>query len=337
MQNRTIPTVSVVMPAYNAEKYLREAIESILSQTFTDFELIIINDGSTDRTKEIILSYDDPRIVYIENEQNSGICITLNKGLEAARGRYIARMDSDDISMPERLAKQVEYMDTHPEIGVSGTDIEVFGEGLQPYVFNEVYEPDMCSAGLLFNPCFAHPTVIMRGDVIRDYGLRYDDEFKGLEDLRMWWEFAKVSRLSNLPAPLLRYRRHQSQETRNVSQHKIVQSNKFRQIRFESFGIKLTNEEKQVLNAYSYGEYNYFGYPEFNLFCNVMKRIRLCKKLPILSSKKALHVVMSKAVAYIITQSSELRSNRKRLITEAFIKGLVPPIWYCKYIFSYLR
>lgn len=114
------------MPAYNAEKYLREAIDSILAQTFTDFELIIINDGSTDFTKDIILSYTDQRIRYIENEQNSGICVTLNKGLDAARGRYIARMDSDDISLPRRLEVQVQYMDSHPEIGVAGTDIEIF-------------------------------------------------------------------------------------------------------------------------------------------------------------------------------------------------------------------
>ena len=107
MSKGTVPGVSVVMPAYNAEKYLREAIDSILAQTYTDFELIIINDGSTDSTKEVIHSYSDPRIIYIENERNSGICITLNKGLDASRGRYIVRMDSDDISVPERLEVQV--------------------------------------------------------------------------------------------------------------------------------------------------------------------------------------------------------------------------------------
>ena len=118
MQKRSVPGVSVVMPAYNAAKYIKEAIDSILAQTYRDFEFIIVNDGSTDNTKEIILSYSDPRIVYIENEQNSGICVTLNKGLDAAKGRYIVRMDSDDIALPQRLEVQVRYMDANPVVGV---------------------------------------------------------------------------------------------------------------------------------------------------------------------------------------------------------------------------
>ena len=98
------------MPAYNAEKYIGESIKSILNQTFIDFEFIIINDGSRDRTKEIILSYSNDRIVYLENEINSGIVVTLNKGLEYATGEYIARMDADDIAVAERLEKQIEFM-----------------------------------------------------------------------------------------------------------------------------------------------------------------------------------------------------------------------------------
>ena len=126
MEERPVPSISVVMPAYNAEKYLREDIDSILAQTYDDFEFIIINDGSIDRTKEIILSYSDPRIVYIENEQNSGICVTLNKGLDTAKGRYIVRMDSDDIALPQRLEIQVRYMDANPDVGVAGSMVERF-------------------------------------------------------------------------------------------------------------------------------------------------------------------------------------------------------------------
>ena len=98
-----MPKISVIMPAYNAEKYLREAIDSILGQTFTDFELIVINDCSRDDTEQIILSYQDPRIVYLKNEKNLGVAGTLNRGLEVARGAYIARMDADDRSVPDRF------------------------------------------------------------------------------------------------------------------------------------------------------------------------------------------------------------------------------------------
>ena len=105
-----MPKISVIMPAYNAEKYIAEAIDSILGQTFGDFEFIILNDCSTDRTEEIILSYDDPRIVYLKNEQNMGVAATLNKGLAIAKGEYIAFLDADDYWAPEKLKKQIAFM-----------------------------------------------------------------------------------------------------------------------------------------------------------------------------------------------------------------------------------
>ena len=125
MKNYNDILVSVIMPVYNGALYLREAIDSILSQTHTNLELIIINDGSNDNSEEIILSYEDNRIRYIINEKNSGICVTLNKGLDIAKGKYIARMDCDDISCPERLQMQIEYMEQNPSIGVLGSDIIV--------------------------------------------------------------------------------------------------------------------------------------------------------------------------------------------------------------------
>ena len=123
-----MPKVSVVMPAYNAEKYIGEAIESILNQTFRNFEFIIINDGSVDRTKEIIQEYDDPRIVLLENDKNSGIVVTLNKGVDAATGEYIARMDADDIALSNRIEQQVMFLNTHRNIGVVGSALQIFGE-----------------------------------------------------------------------------------------------------------------------------------------------------------------------------------------------------------------
>ncbi len=330
------PVVSIVMPAYNAEKYLREAIESILSQTFTDFEFIIINDGSTDRTKEIILSYDDPRIVYIENEKNSGICVTLNKGLDVARGKYIARMDSDDISLPERLTAQVEYLDKHNGIGIIGSDIIVFGEGIDARIFNQVYDENLCSAGLLFNPCFAHPSVMWRKNLMEEYNLRYEDQYRGLEDLRMWWRFAKITNLANISEPLLKYRHHPSQETKKLDEKKIEISNEFRCERFEDFGLILTKKERDIINWYSYGEYSKFNKSALSRFCNILKKILKCQQLPIRTSKHALKIVVSKAIVYTITQSSQLKGDKISLVSKAFVNGLIPPIWYVKYIKSFL-
>jgi len=115
------PKVTVLMPVYNGEKYLNEAIDSILGQTFKDFKFLIINDGSTDGTADILKSYKDSRIKVTNNEKNIGLTKSLNKGLKMAKSEYIARMDADDISLPTRLQKQVEFMDSHPKVGVCGT------------------------------------------------------------------------------------------------------------------------------------------------------------------------------------------------------------------------
>ena len=120
-------TVSIVLPVYNAEKYVREAIESILNQTFTDYEFVIINDGSTDGSEKIIQSFKDKRIIYVKNEKNIGIVKTLNKGIEKAFGTYIVRMDADDVSVSDRVEKQVKFMDENPRISISGSWMKYFG------------------------------------------------------------------------------------------------------------------------------------------------------------------------------------------------------------------
>lgn len=325
------------MPAYNAEKYLREAIDSTLAQTYRDFELIIINDGSTDSTKEIILSYTDPRIVYLENEQNSGICVTLNKGLDEARGEYIARMDSDDIMMPERLTVQVYYMDEHPEIGACGSDVIVFGEGINDYLFDQVHDSDECAAGLIFNPCFAHPSVIIRKRILDKNNISYDDEYRGLEDFRMWWEIAQLSRISNLSTPLLKYRHHPGQETRNVKPKILIASNKFRSIRYGSFGRTLSKAECDIVNDYSYGNYDNFGVEEIKVFIDILSNVCKSNKYPIVTSHNALQTVCGKAVAYTIDQSPILKGCKRKILTQAFRKGVISPIWYLKYLKTTLK
>ena len=325
------------MPAYNAEKYLREAIDSILAQTFTDFEFIIINDGSIDSTKEIIHSYEDSRIVYLENERNSGICVTLNKGLHAARGRYIARMDSDDISQPERFAKQVAYMDNHPEIGVLGTDIEVFGEGVKPYTFKQLHTPEECQAGLLFNSCFAHPSVMIRKCVLRDYKLQYNDDFRGLEDYELWWQIGKHSKLNNLPEALLRYRHHKGQETQNISPKVKRAFENFISVRINDLNVTLSSDDLKLLLYYSTGDYDNLVNENFRKFIIVLKKI-----LTNFSSTRrhklyqAVKLTLAKAITYTINQSSK-QSNPQHLFNYAWIKGLFPTIWYLKVTYHNIR
>lgn len=197
-------TVTVLMPVYNGEQYLREAIDSILGQTFSDFDLLIINDGSTDNSVKIVSSYKDPRIKLIHNTSNLGLIATLNKGLDLAQGRYIARMDCDDISMPERLSKQVSFLDAHPEIGICGTWIRTIGES-NGEVHRYPTEPDRIACELLFESSLAHPTVMMRTAFLKQNGL-YFEEYLFAEDYRMWIRASRVGKLANIGEVLLHYR-----------------------------------------------------------------------------------------------------------------------------------
>ena len=203
-----MPRVSVLMPVYNGEAYLQEAIDSILKQEFTDFEFVIINDGSTDHTAEIIQSYDDPRIRYFENEQNIGLVGSLNSGLKLVQSPYIARMDADDISMPKRFANQVDFLDAHPKVGVLGSAVKVIdGDGNSSNIRRFPENHELITWSMFFDDPIAHPTVMMRRELLkRVRGYRADMLQAG--DYDLWRRLSKVTRFSNLPNVLLFLRRH---------------------------------------------------------------------------------------------------------------------------------
>ena len=181
------PKISVIMPNYNNELYLREAIESVLNQTFKDFEFIIVDDGSTDKSIEIIQSYNDPRIKIFINEINKGVSYTKNVGLDAAKGEYIIILDSDDICHPERLEKQVKFMDKHPDIGVLGTLCLYFNKDKTLYEVDHFpSDPDFLKALLIYDCSIHQPTVIMRKDVLNRHNLRYDVDIRYGEDYDFW-------------------------------------------------------------------------------------------------------------------------------------------------------
>lgn len=237
--NNSTPIVSVVMAAFNEERYIAEAIESVLNQSFTDFEFIIINDGSTDRTEEIILSYTDPRIRYIKNEQNLKLIASLNKGLKAAKGKYIARMDSDDVCFPERLEKQVAFMEAHPEIGISGAQLLVFGseEGVMKYPLSH----EEIKLRLFITSCFGNNVVIFRKEVLDGHNLYFPQGYLHAEDYKCWTNWVAVTKTANLNENLVKYRSHAN----SVSvQHKALQRATRNRIRKEygAAAFKLNEE-----------------------------------------------------------------------------------------------
>lgn len=210
------PLVTVLMPVYNAEKYLSEAIDSILVQTYKNIEFLIINDGSTDRSESIILDYQskNSKIVYVKNETNIKLIETLNKGVRMANGKYIVRMDADDISKPSRIEKQVEYMETHPTVGVCGSFFTVFGEGInKPYIVKRPLGNKNIKASMLFTNAIGHPNVIIRRSVMINNGVFYDKRFFRIEDWGLWTELMPYCDFGNLPYSVLNYRRTSTQQT----------------------------------------------------------------------------------------------------------------------------
>ena len=231
-----MPKVSVIMPAYNADKYIKEAIDSILGQTFTDFEFIILNDCSTDRTEEIILSYHDPRIVYLKNEKNLGVAATLNKGLAAAKGEYIARMDADDISLPERFQQQVIFLEEHPQVVALGSAVEQFSGdktlGMRSFAANG----RQMDIDMLFSCGLAHPSVMLRAEAIFAQA-GYDPDYEGLEDYELWWRLSGKGDIEALPQILLRYREHDKQVTKKPSKEYLVRFRRLKKRQMEALGL----------------------------------------------------------------------------------------------------
>ena len=209
-----MPKVSVVMPVYNGEKYLREAIESIINQTFTDWEFIIVNEfGSNQGATDILTEYaaQDLRIRVIQNSERLGIAESLNVGLRASTGEYIARMDGDDVSGPKRLQKQVEYLDTHQEIDLCGSYIaDLSGNKLNWDLETEYAQIN--TDIIFFSPC-VHPTIMFRADMIHKYQVAYKPNYAASEDYDFFEQVCCVGKIVNLPQTLLHYRQHQNNAT----------------------------------------------------------------------------------------------------------------------------
>lgn len=248
-----MPKISVVMPAYNAEKYIGQAIESILNQSYGDFEFIILNDCSKDTTESVILSYDDKRIVYVKNEENLGVARTLNKGLALAKGLYIARMDADDISMPQRFEKQAAFLDENPGVAVLGCNVETFDETGPLYTGWSATDPKQMHIDLLFSCGLAHPSVMMRREVIAGLG-GYDPEFEGMEDYELWCRVVRNHQVTTLPDTLFRYRVHGGQVTKNPSEKYLTRLRALKEKQLQWLGLPTEGEKAECYFAYCCGE-----------------------------------------------------------------------------------
>lgn len=304
-----MPKISVVMPVYNAEKYLREAMDSILNQTYTDFEFIILDDGSKDTSPDIVRSYSDPRIRFYQNEHNMGVAATLNRGLDLATGEYIARMDSDDISLPERFEKQVTYLDAHPEIAVLATDVQTFGA-------KNFYSPtskknEELRVDLIFNCCLCHPTVMMRGSLVQQEQFFYDPAFNKMEDYELWVRISEQHQLACLDQILFKYRVHPQQVTQNSSTEISEQYRSLKLRILAPLGITDANNGFEAFNRYCFG----------NRALTALEKDQLADfLLEVLQANQKLHVydenLLKQSIRNIIYANLNTSKDRRKFLRQ---------------------
>ena len=228
----SIPAISVIMSIYNEpEQWLCESIESILNQTYTDFEFIIINDNPKREVNRKVLNRyqgEDKRIIAIHNEENIGLTKSLNKGLKIAKGEFIARMDGDDISLPRRFEKQVIHLFNNPDIAVCGTQIKIIGNWINFKKLIFPLEHHRIAHELLLNSSFAHPTVMIRREVLKRNNIKYDESFQQTQDYKLWVDLIGLGKFSNIKERLLLYRTSQNQISLKKKEQQIANAKRCR-------------------------------------------------------------------------------------------------------------
>lgn len=245
------PLISVLMPVYNGQQYLVEAIKSILNQTYKHFELLLLDDGSSDNSEQIIKGFKDSRIVYIKNETNKGLIFTLNRGIGLAKGTYIARMDADDVSVASRFEKQILEFEKDEKLVVCGSFIKTFGNGAEEYISHIPVTNAQIMSSIFFACPFAHPSVMIRKESLMQLNEFYREDYKHSEDYDLWSRLVFVGNSKNIPEFLLNYRVHDKQVSTVFEDHKYQSVSKIQTNLLSQFNIFPTAiESKFLLNLF---------------------------------------------------------------------------------------
>lgn len=302
---RTEPKVTVLMPAYNAAKYIYEAIASVLQQTFSDFELVIVNDGSTDDTVSIINSFKDERIVLI-NQENAGIANALNTGLKHAKAPYIARFDADDICHPQRLEKQVAFLNDNPEYILVGSDLDyILENGDFLFHFRCIAHTHEEIANKLYYYCpFAHPAVMYRKESICQAG-GYSVDAHNFEDYFLWAKIAHAGKFHNIPEPLLLYRLNPS----SVTIDEKWRGKRFREIKRRAImsGVIIESEAAELLSIIKNQDVRKIKEASYHALCG--KKFLANNYQPVkarLHVKKAINIYPLRLDNYLLYMASYL-------------------------------
>lgn len=247
-----MPKVTVIMPVYNSQRFLEEAIESILNQTYTNFELLIIDNASIDDSLKIARKFRDKRIRILENNENMGVAYTRNRGIREAKGEYIALMDSDDITTPFRIKKEVEFLDKHPEVIVVGGCMQMIDEqgDFLGTMISQLLNPKYIKAFMILNNTMVNGSAMFRKHVIIDNNILYLDNQYGVEDYRFWSELLHFGEFANINELFLYYRivsTGLSTENMKNKENRDKAIDDIHELNFQNFGFEFSDKEKSIL------------------------------------------------------------------------------------------
>ncbi|CAD5296588.1 MAG: glycosyltransferase family 2 protein [Imperialibacter sp.] len=254
------PKVSVVIPAFNAEAYIRATIQSVLNQTFDDFEIVVVDDCSTDNTANVISSFDDKRIRLHTNEKNKGIAYTRNRLISLARAKYLAILDADDLAYPSRLQVQYDFLSENPDFAFAGSDIELIDTAGKTIGYNQyTYPPENYPSLLFFHNIIAQSSVMINRDYIESLPQIYSLDFPPAEDYHLWVRLALMGKTYNLPQVLVKYRIHS--QSVSIAKASLMEQMVEKIILWQAqrLGLAPTRDELNIQKALAHSDYSRLG------------------------------------------------------------------------------
>lgn len=303
-----MPKITVLMSVYNGERYLRKAIESTLNQTFKDFEFIIIDDASTDSTKNIILSYKDPRIRFVENKKNLGLTRSLNKGLKIAKGEYIARIDADDIPIKSWLEEKLDFMMKHPDVAVVGNWLKIidreFGE---TYIVDYEHDSVIIKWKHLIKNQIAHSSSLFRKKVIEEVGC-YNEKYRYTQDFDLWFRVSRKYKMTSIPKVLATIMRHNKCVSKIPKTHRI---------------------QEQFVSEIIFSNVNYYinlNQKDLKIFVNAVKRAKISSFKDLIKARKIYKDLFN---SYIKKEKLS-KEDIKKILSDYKGKQKSMFIWYIK-------
>lgn len=309
------------MPVYNSERYLKESIESILNQTFKNFEFIIIDDGSTDKSIQIIKNYKDSRIVIIRHKKNKGLVKSLNEGIKKAKGKYVARMDADDISTKDRLYKQINYLENNKKTDLVGSWAKVFGK--KSFTWKTEAKSSQIKARLLFESSIIHPSIMAKKSFFIKN--RYS-ESPFSEDYLLWVKSFSKASFSNIEDCLIHYRIHNKQTSSNFK--KIKAANKIRSKLLKKIDIKFSKNDEKIFEKIIYYP-NKIIEKDFYVVKKIFEKIILKNnKRKIFDTLSLKNILSEKWVIICLLSNTSILKKLKAIIS--YKEMIVPSLNYVR-------